>query len=83
MSTEQHSEPGHGDSPAAWTAVVVSLIGLSIATVAFFLEYTYDAEWSWLIWVGAIIFVVGFVLGFILKKLGYGVDGPKTLKSHS
>jgi hypothetical protein len=82
MSTEQHTEPGHGDSPAAWTAVILMLVGLSVGTVGFFLDYTYDTDWSWLLWTGVVIFVVGAIVGFVMKRLGYGVDGPKTLKSH-
>lgn len=82
MSNEQ-SEPGHGDSPAAWTAVVVMLVGLAIGTVAFYLNYTFDVDLLWLVWTGAAIMVVGLLLGFVLRKLGYGVNGPKTFaKSH-
>ena len=36
MSTE-HADPGHGHSPAAWTAVVIMLLAITIGTVAFFL----------------------------------------------
>ncbi len=71
------TEPGHGDSPAAWTAVVVMLLGFSVGTVALFLEFTYDMELMWLVWVGAVIVVLGAILGFVLARLGYGVKGPK------
>lgn len=76
MST-QHGDPGHGDSPAAWTAVIVMLIGIAVGTVAFFLHQ------AWLVWICAGIVVLGALLGFILAKAGYGVNGPKfTPKTH-
>lgn len=65
------SDPGHGDSPAAWTAVIVMLLGIATGTVAFFLHQT------WLVWVCVGIVVFGALLGWILAKAGYGVKGPK------
>ena len=35
------NDPGHGHSPAAWTAVIVMIIGLSLGTVFFFLAQWY------------------------------------------
>ncbi|CAG7615168.1 HGxxPAAW family protein [Leucobacter soli] len=70
MST-QHGDPGHGDSPAAWTAVIVMLLGIAVATTAFFLQQV------WLVWVSVGVVVVGALLGAILAKAGYGVNGPK------
>ncbi|MCU1569857.1 MAG: hypothetical protein JWR33_598 [Naasia sp.] len=76
MSNE-HSEPGHGDSPAAWTAVVVMLIGFAVGTAALFLDATYDVQLMWLVWVGAVIVVLGLLIGAVLAKLGYGVRGSR------
>ena len=70
MST-QHGDPGHGDSPAAWTAVVVMLIVIAAGTVFFFLHM------AALVWVCVGVVAVGAVLGFILSKAGFGVNGPK------
>ncbi len=70
MSTHP-SDPGHGDSPAAWTTVVVMLLGFAIGTVAFTLHM------PWLVWVGVGVLVLGPILGWILAKAGYGVRGPK------
>lgn len=69
--SNQHTDPGHGDSPAAWTAVIVMLIGIAVGTVAFFLAV------EWLVWASAGVVVFGAILGFILAKAGYGVNGPK------
>lgn len=69
--SNQPIDPGHGDSPAAWTAIIVMLIGFGLGTVAFTLHQ------AWLVWVGAGVLVVGALLGWILAKAGYGVKGPK------
>ncbi len=65
------SDPGHGHSPAAWTAVVIMLTTLSVGTVAFFF-----ALW-WLVIVMAVLTVVGWGVGFLMAALGWGVNGPK------
>ena len=70
MST-QHGDPGHGDSPAAWTAVIVMLIGIAAGAVFFFLHN------ATMVWVCAGVVLLGLLLGFILSKAGYGVNGPK------
>ncbi|RGE22504.1 DUF6704 family protein [Leucobacter sp. wl10] len=70
MST-QHGDPGHGDSPAAWTAVVVMLLGIAAGTVFFFLQN------ATMVWVCVGVVVVGALLGWILARAGFGVNGPK------
>jgi len=65
------NDPGHGHSPAAWTAVIVSIAGLSLATVFFFV-----AMWT-LFYVSMAVFVGGLLLGPLLAWMGYGVRGPK------
>ncbi|KAM9862724.1 hypothetical protein ACI1US_01448 [Leucobacter sp. BZR 635] len=75
--SNQHGDPGHGDSPAAWTAVVVMLIGIAAGTVFFFLQM------PTLVWVCVGVVALGLILGGILAKAGYGVKGPRfTPKSH-
>lgn len=76
MSNPQ-GDPGHGDSPAAWTAVIVMLLGIAAGTVFFFLQMPV------LVYVCVGVVVLGLVLGFILAKAGYGVNGPRFApKSH-
>ena len=64
-------DPGHGHSPAAWTSVIIMLIGFAIGTAAFFFEVV------WLVWASVAIIVVGAVLWPILSKAGFGVGGSK------
>lgn len=70
MSTES-VEPGHGNSPAAWTSVVIMLLAFTIGTTAFFLEL------EWLVWASAVLLLAGLLTGWALAKAGYGVNGPK------
>jgi hypothetical protein len=70
MSTES-LEPGHGHSPAAWTAVIIMLVAFAIGAVAFF----FDAPI--IVWAAAGLAVVGLIVGWLMKRAGYGVDGPR------
>ncbi len=70
-------DPGHGHSPAAWTAVTIMLVAIAIGTTAFFFDM------AWLVWASAALVVVGLVTGWVLAKVGYGVGGAKyTPKEH-
>lgn len=73
------SEPGHGSSPAAWTAVVIMLLAFTIGTLAFWFDI------AWLVWASAGLLVVGALVGWLLAKLGYGVRGPRYVpkKAHN
>ncbi|QTV80841.1 DUF6704 family protein [Microbacterium sp. NIBRBAC000506063] len=75
--TNPIADPGHGHSPAAWTAVIIMLVAFTIGTVAFCLDV------PWLVWASAVLLVLGWITGGILAKAGYGVKGPKyTPKAH-
>jgi hypothetical protein len=65
------NEPGHGNSPAAWVAVIIMLVAFTIGTLAFWFDL------AWLVWASAGLLVVGVLTGVVLSKLGYGVNGPK------
>lgn len=72
------SDPGHGNSPAAWTAVIIMLVAFAIGTLAFWFDV------PWLVFASAGLLVVGALTGFVLGKLGYGVGGAKLQpKSHA
>ncbi|MCC2032088.1 DUF6704 family protein [Microbacterium allomyrinae] len=64
-------DPGHGHSPAAWTAVVIMLVAVTLGV----LFYWFDLPV--LVWVSAGLVLVGLIVGWVLSKAGYGVNGPK------
>jgi fatty acid desaturase len=69
-------EPGHGSSPAAWTAVVIMLIGFAIATAFLFLNVIP------LVLLGAVLVPVGLIVGGVMKAAGLGVGGHRAGGSH-
>lgn len=76
------NEPGHGNSPAAWVAVVIMLVAVTVGTVAFWFSAN-GADLQWLVWASVGLLVVGPIVGGILAKLGYGVNGPRYVpKAH-
>lgn len=76
MSIE--SDPSHGNSPAAWTAVIIMLVAFGIGTLAFWFGIV------WLVFASAGLVVVGALTGLVLGRLGYGVGGDKlTPKTHA
>jgi hypothetical protein len=76
MSSES-VEPGHGHSPAAWTAVIIMLIAFTIGAVAFYFSA------AAIVWASAGLAVIGLIVGWVMKRAGYGVGGDKyTPKGH-
>ena len=70
-------DPGHGHSPAAWTAVVIMLVAIALGTLFFFLEMPV------LVWICVGLTIVGALTGWALARAGYGVNGSKyTSKQH-
>lgn len=75
--TNPIGDPGHGHSPAAWTTVVIMLVAIAAGTVFFFLEMQVA------VWVCVALLVLGPIVGWILSRAGWGVNGPKYVpKSH-
>ncbi|WP_164467745.1 HGxxPAAW family protein [Arthrobacter sp. Br18] len=75
---------GHGNSPAAWTCVLVMLVGAAISSFAFILASTEGNNdlGTLLFWVGIGIMFLGLLVGFVLRRIGYGVGGSKLKKEH-
>ncbi len=72
------SDPGHGNSTAAWTAVIVMLVAIVLGTLAFWFNM------AWLVGASVGLLVIGGILGLVLKRMGYGVNGARiTPKAHS
>jgi hypothetical protein len=75
--SDDSSDPGHGNSPAAWTAVIIMLVAFTIGTIAFFFDLPF------VVWSAAGLAVVGLIVGWILSKVGYGVGGDRYIpKEH-
>lgn len=71
-----HSDvPGHGNSPAAWTAVTIMVVGVLIGCVAFII----GESATLLFWAGVGVIVLGLIAGWVLRVAGYGVGGSKLM----
>ena len=70
--SENTNEPGHGDSIAAWVAVITILIAFSLGTLFFWLDQPV------LVFASAGLALLGWGVGFVLKGMGYGVAGKKS-----
>ena len=57
----------HGNTPAAWTAVSVAMLGFVVGAVGLMLEPV-----SWVVfWIGIALGVGSFVLFLVMAKLGF------------
>lgn len=63
MATE-HDD--HGSTPAAWTAVVIALVGLTVSGIALV-----AARPLWF-WLGLAMCAVAAIVGKVMASLGYG-----------
>ena len=67
-----HVEPdhdNHGQSPAAWTAVGIIMVGALVMAIAVVIGSV------WLFVVGAVIAVLGGISGKVLSAMGFGKSG--------
>ena len=69
---DYQDEPGHGNSIAAWTAVIVAIVGVSLATLGFLLKMDIAT------YAGAALTLTSIFIGPVLAKLGFGVSGKKS-----
>lgn len=69
-------DPGHGSSPAAWTAVIIMLAGFSFGTWFFWVDQPA------LVIASAVVVAIGPAVGWYMAKAGYGVKGPKYQAKH-
>jgi hypothetical protein len=70
--SENQIEPGHGDSVAAWTTVIIIIVAFALGTLFFWLDI------AALVWASAVLALAGLGVGLYLKKAGYGVGGSKS-----
>ena len=57
---------GHGNTPAAWIAVGVAMLGFVVGSIALLQVPTQMT----LLWIGIIVAAVAFPLFLVLSKLG-------------
>jgi uncharacterized membrane protein len=74
--SENLNDPGHGDSVASWTAVIVIIFAVTVGTFAFWFDL------AALVWASAAVAALGVPIGIFLKRAGYGVGGSKSKKTH-
>lgn len=60
----------HGNTPAAWTGVLIVLVGFVIGGIGLVIE-------SWLIfWVGVACAPLGALVGYVMGRTGSGSEVP-------
>jgi len=59
----------HGQTPAAWTAVIIIMIGSLVGAVSFLVTQ------PWLFFVGLGICVLGAIVGKVMSMAGMGKQG--------
>ena len=62
---------GHGNTPAAWTCVLIMIVGALVSCIGFII-----ASVLWFC-IGLGVIAVGLLVGFAMRKAGYGVGGSK------
>jgi hypothetical protein len=67
--SDQHDN--HGQTPAAWTAVIIIIVAFVIGTVAVVI-----GNWP-LFWAGVALVVIGAVTGKVMSMAGMGAN-PKS-----
>lgn len=70
--SENTTEPGHGDSVAAWATVSIIIVAFALGTLFFWFDI------APLVWASAALALIGLGVGYLLKKAGYGVGGSKS-----
>ena len=63
MTAEPHA---HGNTPAAWTAVAIMLVGSLVAAVGFVIPNLP------VIIVGAVVILLGLLVGKLMQMMGMG-----------
>lgn len=59
----------HGSTPAAWTAVALSLVGFTVGGIAMII----GPNWL-LFWIGCVLVVIAPVVGLVMSNAGLGGD---------
>jgi hypothetical protein len=71
MTSDHPNDPGHGDSIAAWVAVIIIIIASGVATWAYYFDYIE------IVWISGAVTLLGVAAGVVLAKMGYGIKGKR------
>lgn len=58
----------HGNTPAAWTGVMVILLGFTVGGIGLVIDSMP------LFWIGVALAPVGIIIGKIMQKMGLGAE---------
>ncbi len=58
----------HGNTPAAWTAVTIVLIGFVVGGIGLVIESMP------VFWIGVALGPIGTIIGVAMSKMGYGAE---------
>ena len=61
----------HGSTPAAWTAVVLALVGFTVGGIALMIGPSWPT-----FWVGVGLLPLALVVGMVMAAAGMGSDPP-------
>ena len=72
MSAEHND---HGSTPAAWTAVIILLIGMTVSGFALWFSK------PGVFWASLGVCLLGVIVGKVMQNLGYGKASPAEASS--
>jgi hypothetical protein len=76
-SAQSPHHDNHGQTPAAWTAVVIITLAFVVGTVGMVI-----GQW-WMFWVGVGMVVLGGIAGKIMSMAGLGMPRADARADHS
>jgi hypothetical protein len=59
----------HGSTPAAWTAVLIALVGITVGGIALIPT----PHWT-LFWIGVVLSVASLIVGKVMSAAGMGAS---------
>jgi uncharacterized protein DUF6704 len=58
----------HGNTPAAWTGVIIILVGFVVGAIGLVVS-------SWVVfWIGVALCPIGIIVGKVLQLMGHGAE---------
>ncbi|MDI3330961.1 MAG: HGxxPAAW family protein [Micrococcus sp.] len=77
LNDPTHAEPlGHGNSPAAWTLVLLVLLGAVLVSIGMLGDLLFFTI------AGIVAAVAGVIAGFVMGKAGMGTKGHAKAARH-